>query len=109
MDPSELVRTQMVPISGKIDEIVRMIEDFLDTLESSSQGIDTKNVEANQKKVTQEMFKDKKVRSALHWIMIRMSISNILAEELRTYEITNNGGLGLQHDQLVNYIRNLEG
>ena len=40
--------------------------------------------------------------------MVRMSISNILAEDLRTYEITNNGGLGLPHDQLVNYIRILE-
>ena len=68
MDPAELARTQMVPISGKIDEIVRTIEDFLDTLESSSQGIDTKNVE--------EMFKDKNVRSALCWIMIRMSMRN---------------------------------
>ena len=56
VDPAELVRTQMAPISGKINEIMRIIEEFLDTLENSSQGIDTTSVEEGRKKVAQEMF-----------------------------------------------------
>ena len=41
--------------------------------------------------------------------MVRMSISTAIEEELRTYAITNNEGLGLPNDQLVNFIRNMEG
>ena len=89
--------------------MVRAVEEFIETLETVSQGVTTTCVNSEKIKSAQEMFKNKAAKEVIQFLMIRLNLHPKVADELRTFEIATNGGLGLPHSQLVNFVANIEG
>ena len=104
VDPVKLAREYIKPFGGKIDDALAKIEDHLEELANATQGNKTENIPEDRRKAAQKMFRKEENRSMLRWLFLRASLSPEMAQEVKTYEITNNAGLGLTDDELCDYV-----
>ena len=60
------------------------------------------------KEIEVKRFESKEIKDTIKWMLLRAHLPKDIAIEVRTYEITNNEGLGLNNSKLITFVRQLE-
>ena len=86
------------------------MEDWLDAMEhaSKAQGNKSDRLSQEDKEIEEKRFENKDVKNTLKWLLLREHLPTKIAKEVRTFEIANNEGLGLNNSKLIKFVRQLE-
>ena len=99
VDPAILARNMHNTTMGKnIDETNEKIEYWFEAMEHASQGNKAEKVSADRRKTEEDRFVDKRVKDTIKWILLRAHLMAEIAQEVRTFEISSNEGLGLPNN-----------
>ena len=107
-DPMELAKQYVREFGNTMDEARSKIQDLLVDLVRSTQGETPERIDVTKRERSQKIFADKKVQEALTLLALRASISRSIGNDLRTHELSHNGGLWLEEKDMVPYVRERE-